>query len=130
MAKELAAHDLRWRCPEDWLPADSTAKIEPSKGIIGQARAVRALEFGLSVQSLGFNVFVTGLTGTGRMTAIELHLRPLAGEGEPVAPAPPPLSASAANTATTATATTTNSAQSLLDPLMTPFPSPGPSLPK
>jgi lon-related putative ATP-dependent protease len=83
MARELAAHDLRWRCPEDWLPADSTAKIEPSKGIIGQARAVRALEFGLSVQSLGFNVFVTGLTGTGRMTAIELHLRPLAAEGEP-----------------------------------------------
>ena len=83
MARELAAHELRWRCPEEWLPADSTAKIEPSQGIIGQARAVRALEFGLSVQSLGFNVFVTGLTGTGRMTAIELHLRPLAGEGEP-----------------------------------------------
>jgi ATP-dependent Lon protease len=83
MARELAAHELRWRCPEDWLPAESTAKIEPSKGIIGQARAVRALEFGLSVPSLGFNVFVTGLTGTGRMTAIELHLRPLAGDGEP-----------------------------------------------
>jgi lon-related putative ATP-dependent protease len=65
------------------LPAESTAKIEPSQGIIGQARAVRALEFGLSVPSLGFNVFVTGLTGTGRMTAIELHLRPLAGDGEP-----------------------------------------------
>ena len=83
MARELVAHELRWRCPKEWLPADSTAKIEPSQGIIGQARAVRALEFGLSVQSLGFNVFVTGLTGTGRMTAIELHLRPLAGEGEP-----------------------------------------------
>jgi lon-related putative ATP-dependent protease len=83
MARELAAHELRWRCPKEWLPADSTAKIAPSQGIIGQARAVRALEFGLSVQSLGFNVFVTGLTGTGRMTAIELHLRPLAGEGEP-----------------------------------------------
>jgi lon-related putative ATP-dependent protease len=81
MARELAANELRWRCPEEWIPADSTAKIEPSHGIIGQARAVRALEFGLSVESLGFNVFVTGLTGTGRMTAIELHLRPLAGEG-------------------------------------------------
>ncbi len=83
MTRELAADELRWRCPEDWLPADSTAKIEPSHQIIGQARAVRALEFGLSVESLGFNVFVTGLTGTGRMTAIELHLRPLAGEGPP-----------------------------------------------
>jgi lon-related putative ATP-dependent protease len=81
MARELAADELRWRCPDDWLPAESTSKIAPSQGIIGQARAVRALEFGLSVQSLGFNVFVTGLTGTGRMTAIELHLRPLAGEG-------------------------------------------------
>ena len=81
MARELAANELRWRCPEEWIPADSTAKIEPSHRIIGQARAVRALEFGLSVESLGFNVFVTGLTGTGRMTAIELHLRPLAGEG-------------------------------------------------
>ena len=81
MARELAANELRWRCPEEWIPADSTAKIEPSHGIIGQARAVRALEFGLSVESLGFNVFVTGLTGTGRMTAIELHLRPLAGGG-------------------------------------------------
>ncbi len=83
MARELAANDLRWRCPDDWLPADSTAKVAPSQHIIGQARAVRALEFGLSVESLGFNVFVTGLTGTGRMTAIELHLRPLAAEGSP-----------------------------------------------
>jgi lon-related putative ATP-dependent protease len=83
VARELAATELRWRCPEEWLPADSTATIEPSRGIIGQARAVRALEFGLSVKSLGFNVFVTGLTGTGRMTAIELHMRPLAGEGPP-----------------------------------------------
>jgi lon-related putative ATP-dependent protease len=82
VARELAANELRWHCPEEWLPADSTSKIEPSQGIIGQARAVRALEFGLSVQSLGFNVFVTGLTGTGRMTAIELHMRPLADKGE------------------------------------------------
>jgi lon-related putative ATP-dependent protease len=83
VARELAATELRWRCPEEWLPADSTATIEPSRGIIGQARAVRALEFGLSVKSLGFNVFATGLTGTGRMTAIELHMRPLAGDGPP-----------------------------------------------
>jgi lon-related putative ATP-dependent protease len=81
MARELAASDLRWQCPEEWIPADSTAAIVPSTGIIGQARAVRALEFGLAIESLGFNVFVTGLTGTGRMTAIELHLRPLAARG-------------------------------------------------
>jgi ATP-dependent Lon protease len=83
MVKEVSADELRWRCPDSWLPADSTSGIEPSRGIIGQDRAVKALEFGLAVESLGFNVFVTGLTGTGRMTAIELHIGPLAEQGEP-----------------------------------------------
>ena len=82
MARELKAGELRWRCPDEWLQGASTAEIQLSHGIIGQDRAVRALEFGLAVDSLGFNVFVTGLTGTGRMTAIELHLRPLAGRGK------------------------------------------------
>jgi len=82
MARELAASELRWKCPDEWITAESTSEVTPSTGIIGQARAVRALEFGLAIDSLGFNVFVTGLTGTGRMTAIELHLRPLAAAGE------------------------------------------------
>ncbi|HNX50671.1 MAG TPA: ATP-binding protein, partial [Thermoanaerobaculaceae bacterium] len=81
--QELSASALRWSCPDQWLPADSTARLKPSVGIVGQARAVRALEFGLAIESLGFNVFVTGLVGTGRMTAIEVHLRPLADQGPP-----------------------------------------------
>ncbi|MCQ6280131.1 AAA family ATPase [Bacillus sp. EB600] len=36
--------------------------------IIGQHRAVRAMEFGLSVEQSGCNLFVVGPTGTGRMT--------------------------------------------------------------
>jgi Cdc6-like AAA superfamily ATPase len=36
--------------------------------IIGQHRAVRAMEFGLSVEQFGYNLFVVGPTGTGRMT--------------------------------------------------------------
>ena len=83
MIREIPSQELRWSCPQEWLPAESTAKIEPSQGIIGQDRAVKALEFGLSVDSLGFNVFATGLVGTGKMTAIELHLRPLADQGTP-----------------------------------------------
>lgn len=83
MPHELAARQLRWSCPPEWIPAESTARLTPSRGIIGQARAVRALELGLAIDSLGFNVFVTGLVGTGRMTAIELHLRPLADRGSP-----------------------------------------------
>ncbi|NWG00308.1 MAG: AAA family ATPase [Thermoanaerobaculaceae bacterium] len=78
MTRELEPRELHWHCPAEWLPAASTQGIEPSQGIIGQARAMEALEFGLEIQSLGFNVFVTGLTGTGKMTAVELHLRPRA----------------------------------------------------
>ncbi len=78
MSRELEPRELSWRCPAEWLPAASTQGIEPSQGIIGQARAMEALEFGLEIRSLGFNVFVTGLTGTGKMTAVELHLRPRA----------------------------------------------------
>jgi len=81
VAEYLAPESLRWNCPEEWLPAENTDRLTPTSGIIGQERAVRALEFGLAMDSLGFNVFVTGLTGTGKMTAVELHLRPLAGEG-------------------------------------------------
>ena len=83
MVQELAASGLRWSCPPQWLRADSTAHLKPSRGIIGQARAVRSLELGLAISSLGFNVFVAGLVGTGRMTAIELHLRSLADQGPP-----------------------------------------------
>ena len=36
--------------------------------MIGQHRAVRAMEFGLSVEQSGYNLFVVGPTGTGRMT--------------------------------------------------------------
>lgn len=81
MVRELGRDELRWQCPEDWLPASSTEEVEPCVGIIGQQRAITALEFGLGVDSLGFNVFVTGLTGTGKMTAIELQLQPHAERG-------------------------------------------------
>ncbi len=81
MVKRLEEHELRWRCPRDWLPANGTANVKPCAGIIGQERAIKALEFGLAIDSLGFNVFVTGLTGTGKMTAIELHLKPHAARG-------------------------------------------------
>lgn len=81
MVRKLGVDELRWRCPLDWLPAGGTEGVDPCRGIIGQQRAVTALEFGLGIDSLGFNVFVTGLTGTGKMTAIELHLKPHAARG-------------------------------------------------
>ncbi|MDD2401402.1 MAG: ATP-binding protein [Clostridia bacterium] len=44
----------------------STAEVSPLEGIIGQERAVSSLEFGLKINKQGYNIFIVGMTGTGR----------------------------------------------------------------
>jgi len=44
--------------------------MTPLEDFIGQERAIRAIEFGLGVNKPGFNIFVTGLTGTGKTSII------------------------------------------------------------
>ncbi|GEK60025.1 ATP-dependent protease [Marinococcus halophilus] len=46
--------------------------------MIGQERAERAMEFGLSVKQTGYNLFVVGPTGTGRMTYTQHSVENLA----------------------------------------------------
>ncbi len=47
--------------------------IQPTEDIIGQKRAIDAIRLGLSVHSRGYNIFVTGIAGTGRSSTIK-HL--------------------------------------------------------
>ncbi len=68
---ELTPDQLTWRCPEAELDFESTADLEPIDSIIGQERAVKALQFGVEIKSPGYNVFVSGLSGTGRLTTIK-----------------------------------------------------------
>jgi ATP-dependent Lon protease len=42
--------------------------------IIGQERALKAIRLGLEMESLGYNIFVVGLVGTGRNTTIKCLL--------------------------------------------------------
>ena len=55
---------LRWQCDPSVLPCGCTSEMTPLADFIGQERAIRAIEFGLGVNKPGFNIFVTGLTGT------------------------------------------------------------------
>lgn len=64
----------RWKCDPDQFAFDTTADLEPIDSFIGQDRAVSALEFGLGLDTPGYNIFVTGLTGTGKSTVIQTHL--------------------------------------------------------
>lgn len=52
----------------------STAELEPLSGVLGQARAVQALQFGISMQRPGYNVFVMGEPGTGRFSYVQRYL--------------------------------------------------------
>ncbi|MDO9555605.1 MAG: AAA family ATPase, partial [Atribacterota bacterium] len=76
---ELKAEEVRAACPEKACPYENTLKIPPLEGIIGQNRAARALEFGLKIQKTGFNIYVSGIPGTGRTTSVDAAVVELAG---------------------------------------------------
>ena len=82
---ELSYEEVRRRCAEDLLECESTADLPPLTGIIGQERAVRALQFGLKIKKRGFNIYVAGQPGTGRKTAIINFLEEIA-KTRPVPP--------------------------------------------
>ncbi|HET8945277.1 MAG TPA: ATP-binding protein, partial [Dehalococcoidia bacterium] len=62
--------DLRLRQDPAEFSFECTEDLTPLTELIGQDRALRSLQFGLGIDKPGYNVFVTGLTGTGRATAV------------------------------------------------------------
>ena len=68
---ELEPDDLRWQCDPGSLEFETTADVPPCADIIGQERALKAIRLGLSVDRPGYNLFITGLTGTGRTTTVK-----------------------------------------------------------
>jgi lon-related putative ATP-dependent protease len=71
--EEVPLEKLRWRCDPEKLNFTTTDEVEPCDWIIGQDRAVKAVKLGLDIESIGYNIFVTGFVGTGRLTTIK-HL--------------------------------------------------------
>ncbi|MGE5559493.1 MAG: AAA family ATPase [Chloroflexota bacterium] len=66
---DLRAH--RWK---------SSREVEPLDGLVGQERAVRAVAFGVKVRGRGYNIFMSGPTGTGKTTYARSALRRVAAE--------------------------------------------------
>ena len=55
------------------VPADDESNAKPDDkqwALVGQDRAVQALEMGLSIRAKGYNIYVAGESGTGKHTAI------------------------------------------------------------
>ncbi|PVZ11333.1 MULTISPECIES: Lon protease family protein [unclassified Pseudomonas] len=53
----------------------STDDLEPFRGVLGQERAVEALQFGVAMPRPGYNVFVMGEPGTGRFSFAKRYLK-------------------------------------------------------
>ena len=79
--KEVPVEKLRWRCDPGALP-ETTQAVEACEEIIGQERAQEAIRLGLDINSVGYNIFVTGLTGTGRFTTIKCVLEEMEIKGK------------------------------------------------
>lgn len=69
-SKKLSLDKLKEKCDPKLFEFESTKEIEPQEEIITQKRAEKSLDFGLEMKSKGFNLFVSGPSGTGRNTAV------------------------------------------------------------
>lgn len=63
---KISIDKLKRECELDIFDFETTKDVDNWEGIIGQKRAMEALEFGLSIEREGYNIYVSGLTGTGR----------------------------------------------------------------
>jgi len=81
---ELSPGELHRTCDPASLPFETTAELPDLQDVIGQPRALRALELGSEVSSPGYNIFVLGVPGSGRTTLSQEYLqRKAAGEAVP-----------------------------------------------
>lgn len=73
--KPLGTDALYRRCDADALGFRTTSELEPVEGLIGQGRAIEALEFGTGLLANGYNIFVLGIPGSGRHNAVMEFLK-------------------------------------------------------
>lgn len=76
--KELGPTQLKKQWPSSCLPFETTEELEPLQGIIGQERAVRAMEFGVRIKAPGYNIFISGVSSTGKTTYAKEYITQIA----------------------------------------------------
>ena len=76
----LEASQLRRVVNPATLAFKTTDELHPITGLIGQDRALKAIQFGANIKSHDFNIFVLGPAASGKTTAVKAHLGPKAAE--------------------------------------------------
>ena len=79
---EVPADKLRWTCDPSLLKFACTKDLAPLEEFIGQDRGINAVKFGLEMNRPGYNIYVAGLTGTGKTSIVKAYVERLIREHE------------------------------------------------
>ncbi|MFZ5467167.1 MAG: Lon protease family protein [Pseudomonadota bacterium] len=83
MSERLAADALHQPADFGDLAFASTDELQDFEGLLGQPRAVQAIEVGLGVRQPGFNLYAMGRGGLGKHSALRGTMRDKAAEAPP-----------------------------------------------
>ena len=78
--KELKPEELRWKCDPEIFEFESTEDIDPIEGILGQERALKAIRMGVDLRSPGYNIYIAGLSGSGKATTVKQMLEKISSD--------------------------------------------------
>ena len=81
--QEVPVEQLRNYCDPNTLPFETTDDLSPLEGTVGQDKGVCAITFGLGIKTHGFNIYVSGPTGTGKNSTVGVFVAEQAAK-EPV----------------------------------------------
>ncbi len=73
-ARKLTPDELTFICDPNQFEFETTDDLPDLQNIIGQDRAVRAIDFGVEIPSYGFNIYAMGASGTGKTTTVHTFL--------------------------------------------------------
>jgi ATP-dependent Lon protease len=82
--KELSPEDLRWKCDPEILEIDSSVELKPLEGILGQERALKAMRLGVEMRAPGYNIFICGMSGSGKATTVKQMLETIGADCPPL----------------------------------------------
>ncbi|MFC1946894.1 Lon protease family protein [Chloroflexota bacterium] len=71
---EVPVEKLRWECDPGLFDFECTKDLAPLREFVGQERATRAIEFGLNMENSGYNIYVAGITGTGKTSMVKSYI--------------------------------------------------------
>jgi len=72
--KALTPDQLYKVCDLSQFGFSTTGELKQLEGILGQQRAIEALQFGVGIKQEGYNLFVLGPSGVGKHTLIRQYL--------------------------------------------------------